>query len=125
MLPQFHACGTSPFSEISEGQMDASDHKYQKAIDVHIAGITRRTLLLWIFLVKEMNVVTAFFAILVIGIPLGAVVLLISPFLYIISNRLLGSPTKHARFIQMLNLLVGIIYSQIKVLARKSQFLTN
>ena len=55
--PEFHSCGFAAVSSKSKGQTDDDTAKYQHSIDVHTSGITRRTFLLIIFLLKEANFV--------------------------------------------------------------------
>jgi len=102
----------------SQGKVDADTAKYAQALNVHMSGITRRTFLLTVFLMKEANYVTA-------AVVLGFVCLALLPlsvFLgvlvwvyYVVAVR--GSAVKHAWFMGLLLMVFDIVYAQLHVVA--------
>jgi hypothetical protein len=151
---EFHACGYSPGFSKSRGQTDENMAKYQGSIDVHTSGMTRRTFLLIMFILKEGTFVrhsctharalgvafssmlrvmsfarfvmlvphvcfqvTAFLVLAFLSFPLGFLGLVVAPIVYFLDARERKSATKHARFIQMLVVIFGLVYQQLKIVA--------
>jgi hypothetical protein len=117
LAAEYHACGVAP-RLASRGQVDADNAKYQAAVNVHISGITRRTGLLLLFLLKEGNYLTA-------AVFVTAVLLALLPLILLIGvaccayylTAVKGSDVKHARFVNTLLMIFNLVYGQIVVLA--------
>ena len=114
---EYHACGVAP-RLVSRGQIDPDNAKYQAAVNVHISGITRRTGLLLLFLLKEGNFLTAAVVITAVLLALLPLILLTGVACWVYYQKAVkGSDEKLAGFINTLLMIFDLVYGQIVVLA--------
>ena len=114
----YESCGYAPQDlgiGSRDGQVDAVSAQYQTAVTVHTSGISRRTFLLIIFLLKEASFITALaFLIVLFAIILPIVLVLMIPiYMYYLTVKSLA--IKHARFMALLLMINDIICAQLCV----------
>ena len=78
--PTYSQCGWQ-YEGANSFSTDPLEIKYQKAVNVHVNGYTRRTVVMTVFLIKESCYLTAFLVVLGLG---GALLTLFLPFYFIL-----------------------------------------
>jgi len=115
--PSYHMCGWVYEGPSSDSSVPL-EVKYQKAVNVHMSGFTKKTVVLTIFFIKEANYITAMTVGLILFLGLICPLMLIVWPIYayvIVPYYLKVSPTNHADYQKNLIGMYVMIYDLLSV----------
>ena len=98
---RYTSCGTAPSMVLqSQRMLDADKREYENSVAVYKIGTTRRFFLLAVFLLKELNFITAaIFLIIVLLLLLPVIILVGIPAYAFFAFYLIRTKHRHARFV--------------------------